>query len=74
MPEIFYSKRFWAAVASLLFIVTEGFGLPIQVGQIEAVVMTVVAWILGDSLRSTPSALLSYDGGYETSVEEYVEE
>lgn len=73
MPEIFYSKRFWAAVASIVFVFTDGFGIAVSAEQIELVIMSLAAWIVGDSLRSTPSALLSYDeGGWcdECDVEE----
>lgn len=52
------SKRFWAAVVTLLVVILNAFGLEVPEETLQNVVMVVAAWIVGDSLRSTPAALM----------------
>ena len=47
------SRRFYAAVAGILFVVSDGLGLNLPPSAIENVVLFVVAWILGDSVTKT---------------------
>ena len=52
MNELFYSKRFWLAVASVLGVVLKD-RIPIADDQLQLIVLTVASWIVGDSLRAT---------------------
>lgn len=56
--DILKSKRFWLAVGSLLVVVANQFGLDIDPDTLQNGLIVVVGWILGDSLRSTPRALM----------------
>ena len=56
--DILKSKRFWLAVGSLLVVVANQFGLDIDPETLQNGLIVVVGWILGDSLRSTPRALM----------------
>lgn len=53
--DILKSKRFWAAVATLLVVVLGKLGLDIDEATVQNIVMVVAAWIVGDSLRSKPA-------------------
>jgi len=46
------SRRFWAAVGGVIFVFSDGLGLPLSAEQINHVVLLGGAWIVGDSLRS----------------------
>ena len=46
------SRRFWAAVGGVVFVFSDGLGLPLSAEQINHVVLIGGAWIVGDSLRS----------------------
>jgi hypothetical protein len=50
LQELFKSKRFWAAIASVAAIVLKD-KLPISEDQLQLIIMTIGAWIVGDSLR-----------------------
>lgn len=51
MPAFIESKRFWAAVATVIAVIANTyFNLPEE--EVQNIVMVVVAWIVGDSLRS----------------------
>lgn len=52
MNEIFKSKRFWAAVASVAAVALKD-KLPINEEQLTQIIYVIGAWIVGDSLRST---------------------
>ncbi len=52
MKNLLESKRFWAAVASVVAVAV-GDKLPFSEQQISEIIMVVAAWIVGDSLRST---------------------
>ncbi len=53
--DVFKSKRFWFALASLIAIVSQQF-IPLSEEQVQAVVMIIASWIVGDSLRpASPS-------------------
>ena len=52
MQNLIQSKRFWAAVASVVAVAV-GDNLPFSEQQISEIIMVVAAWIVGDSLRST---------------------
>ena len=47
------SRRFWGAVGGVIFVVTDGVGLPLTAEQVNHVVLIAGTWIVGDSLRST---------------------
>tara|TARA_R110002020_G_scaffold217969_2_gene425764 strand:+ start:966 stop:1142 length:177 start_codon:yes stop_codon:yes gene_type:complete len=47
------SRRFWVAVGGVVFVVTDGVGLPLTAENINHVVLIAGAWIVGDSLRTT---------------------
>lgn len=55
MGELFQSKRFWAAVMSVLVVVLGHFGFEVDQETLWLVVSPVIAWIVGDSLRGLPS-------------------
>jgi ribosomal protein L14 len=46
------SRRFWAAVASIIFVSIKD-KLPLSEEQVTAIVMAIGAWIVGESLRSS---------------------
>lgn len=50
LNELFKSKRFWVAVASVAAVVLKD-KLPISEEQLTSIVMVIGAWIVGDSLR-----------------------
>jgi hypothetical protein len=51
--ELFKSKRFWAAVATIAVVVFKD-RLPLTEDQIEQLVWVVGSWIVGDSVRPLP--------------------
>jgi hypothetical protein len=54
MNDLFKSKRFWAAVASLAVVLLKDvMKFPLSETQLTEILMVVSAWIVGDSLRST---------------------
>jgi hypothetical protein len=54
MSDLFKSKRFWAAIASLaVVLLKDRLNLPLTETQLTEIIMVVAAWIVGDSLRST---------------------
>ena len=54
MNGLFESRRFWLAVASVAAVVlVDAVKLPVSQEQVELIVMTFAAWIVGDSLRAT---------------------
>ena len=52
LASLFKSRRFWAALASLLGIIIAHVS-GIDATTIEKIVLVVSAWIVGDSLRVT---------------------
>ena len=52
VKDLIGSRRFWAAVGGVVFVFSDGLGLPLSVEQINHVVLIGGAWIVGDSLRS----------------------
>ncbi len=46
------SRRFWVAVGGVVFVVTDGAGLPLTAENVNHVVLIAGAWIVGDSLRA----------------------
>ena len=51
---LFQSKRFWATVGTLAFVVLQDrFELGLTEEQIQNIALAIGAWIVGDSLRST---------------------
>lgn len=52
MQNLFKSKRFWAAIASVAAVALAD-RLPLSEQQITDIVMVVAAWIVGDSLRGS---------------------
>jgi hypothetical protein len=53
IKSLLQSRRFYAAVAGLLAVFTEGFGIPIAASNLELIVGVVAAWIIGDSMNKT---------------------
>lgn len=53
LEALIRSRRFWVAIAGVLFAVTDGLGLPFSEIQMIEVVIMAGAWIVGDSLRPT---------------------
>jgi hypothetical protein len=52
--QLLQSRRFWAAVAALVVAIgNEGLGFKLSQEQVEFAVVTLSAWIVGDSLRKT---------------------
>ena len=49
---LFGSRRFWAAVGGVVFVFSDGLGLPLAAEQINHIVLIGGAWIVGASLRS----------------------
>ena len=47
------SRRFWVAVGGVVFVVTDGVGLPLTAETVNHVVLIAGAWIVGDSIRAT---------------------
>lgn len=52
MNELFYSKRFWLAVAAVITVVLKD-RLPVSEDQVQQLVLVIASWIVGDSLRAT---------------------
>ena len=46
------SRRFWAAVGGVGFVIFDGLGLGLSADQVNHLVLLGGAWIVGDSLRS----------------------
>jgi hypothetical protein len=53
LSELFKSKRFWAAAATIAVVVLKD-RLPLTEDQIQELVWVVAAWIVGDSVRPVP--------------------
>jgi hypothetical protein len=53
LSELFKSKRFWAAAATVAVVVLKD-RLPLSEDQIQELVWVVAAWIVGDSVRPVP--------------------
>jgi hypothetical protein len=53
ISELFKSKRFWAAAATIAVVVLKD-RLPLSEDQIQELVWLVAAWIVGDSVRPLP--------------------
>ena len=53
ISELFRSKRFWAAAATVAVVVLKD-RLPLTEDQIQELVWVVAAWIVGDSVRPLP--------------------
>lgn len=53
IQSLFQSRRFYAAVAGLLFVFTDGLGIPIAQTHLTEIVLLVVTWIAGDTFRKT---------------------
>jgi hypothetical protein len=53
LSELFKSKRFWAAAATIAVVVLKD-RLPLSEDQIQELVWVVAAWIVGDSVRPVP--------------------
>lgn len=53
MKKVFESKRFWLAIAGVITVVVQSFLPMFSQDQIEAIVLVVAAWIVGDSIRAT---------------------
>lgn len=53
MNKVFESKRFWLAVAGVITVVVQSFVPIFSQEQIEAIVLVVASWIVGDSIRAT---------------------
>lgn len=55
--KLLESKRFWLAIAGFLAVILrDQLGLPITEEQIQAIVLVIAAWIVGDSIRATDPA------------------
>ena len=51
---LFVSRRFWLAIAStVVLIVKEVVGLEIDIETVVGFIGVVMAWIVGDSLKTT---------------------
>lgn len=50
--EVFKSKRFWIAIAGVVWVAFENV-LPFSQEQLTAIVILIASWIVGDSLRAT---------------------
>lgn len=50
MDKLFKSKRFWAAAASVAVVVLKD-KIPLSEDQIQILVYTLGAWIVGESIR-----------------------
>ena len=46
------SRRFWAAIGGVVFVIFDGLGLGLSADQVNHLVLLGGAWIVGDSLRS----------------------
>jgi hypothetical protein len=53
ISELFKSKRFWAAAATIAVVVLKD-RVPLTEDQIQELVWVVAAWIVGDSVRPVP--------------------
>lgn len=53
IASLFSSRRFWLAVAGMVAVVADTFGLPVSQANIQEIVLLAAAWIVGDSLRKT---------------------
>lgn len=51
LSDLLKSKRFWAAAASVAVVVFQD-KLPLSADQINAIVLAIGSWIVGDSLRA----------------------
>ena len=51
--NLFMSRRWWLAVLSVFFVTTDSFGLHLDQEQVQLVVLTIVGWIVGDSIEKT---------------------
>lgn len=54
LSALFNSRRFWAAVAGLVVVVTKDtLQLPFTEEQVQGLVMLIAAWVVGDSINKT---------------------
>jgi hypothetical protein len=53
LSELFKSKRFWAAAATIAVVVLKD-RVPLSEDQIQQLVWVIGAWIVGDSVRPLP--------------------
>jgi hypothetical protein len=53
ISELFKSKRFWAAAATIAVVVLKD-RVPLSEDQIQQLVWVIGAWIVGDSVRPLP--------------------
>ena len=51
LKSLLLSKRFWAAVAGVVFLLTDAFGLPLTQDQVQGIVLMIASLILGDTIR-----------------------
>lgn len=68
LQALFHSRRFYAALASLLAI-TVGNLFGVDETTINTVVMTFVAWIVGDSIKTTGGFKVFQASLLETTAE-----
>jgi hypothetical protein len=54
ISELFKSKRFWAAAATIAVVVLKD-RVPLSEDQIQQLVWVIGAWIVGDSVRPLPN-------------------
>ena len=47
------SRRFWVAVAGVVFVALDGLGLGLTEDQITNLFIVGAGWIVGDSIRAT---------------------
>ena len=50
------SRRFWIAVAGVVVVAFDGFGLSLTEEQTTNLVIVLGRWIVGDSIRKTDDA------------------
>jgi hypothetical protein len=53
ISELFKSKRFWAAAATVAVVVLKD-RVPLSEDQVQQLVWVIGAWIVGDSVRPVP--------------------
>lgn len=53
LKALFESRRFWVAVSTVIVIVLNALGLPIEPSTVLGIVTVAASWIVGDSLRPT---------------------
>lgn len=54
LKSLLTSRRFWVAVFGVVAIVSSKlFGVELDTEQLVSIVMVILGWILGDSIRKT---------------------